>query len=188
MKSIYTITLCLFFAVGLWGQGKGGASLYGGITQAVSQDKTYTPDGYKQSGYHLGLDARLFGGTMYFGGGLEYHVLTLIPLEKNQYFGPEEKLSMIKTRFGLGFYVYRFTRSVYLRAKAYGTFNFNAAYDSDKIDYELVGTHAGAIGGIGLDIGAITFDFDYEHGLINAISERPDTKMNFYKFSVGFFF
>lgn len=170
--------------------GKGGAIIYAGITNATSQDAFLTPEGTAITGYHVGLDARLFSGTMYFGGGIQYHQLTLLASPDAEYFSPKKSHNLVKTRFGLGFNVHQFTHLITLRAKAYGSFNFNLEYDPDMVpqDYVYTGAYAGAIGGIGLDISFITIDLEYEKGLVNALSERPDSKLDIWTLSLGVFF
>lgn len=171
-------------------QGKGGAIIYTGITNATSKDALLTPEGTAITGYHVGLDARLFSGTMFFGGGVQYHNLTLLATPETEYFSPNLSHKVVKTRFGLGFNVHQFTHLVILRAKAYGCFNFNLGYDQDLVpaNYVYTGAYAGAIGGIGLDIGFIAIDIEYEKGLVNALSMRPDSKLDIWTLSLGFFF
>lgn len=191
MKKLWIIAIICLSSMACMAQGRGGASVYYGITHVISQDKNFTPEGQQQTGYHFGLDARLFSGTMFFGGGLEYHIVSLLPIENTEYFSPKTTLGIAKLRGGLGFNLFQITQKVVLRAKTYGTFNFNASYDaklSEEKGFEYVGAYAGAIGGLGLDIGAITLDFDYEYGLVNAVSDQKDSKMDFYKLSVGIFF
>ena len=171
-------------------QGKGGATIYTGITSASSKDPLLTPEGTAITGYHIGLDARLFSGTMFFAGGLQYHNLTLLATPDAEYFSPKKSHKVVKTRFGLGFNIHQFTHLIILRAKAYGSFNFNLEYDPDMVpsDFEYTGAYAGAIGGLGVDIGFIALDLEYEKGLVNALSQRPDSKLDIWTLSLGLFF
>jgi len=170
--------------------GKGGAIIYTGLTNATSQDNYFTPEGTAISGYHIGLDARLFSGTMYFGGGLQYHKLTLLAKEESDFFSPTPSHNLVKARFGLGFNIHQFTNLITLRAKLYGTFNFNMQWDKELVpeDYIFTGAYAGGIGGLGIDIGFVAIDVEYEKGLVNALSMRPDSKLDIWTLSVGFFF
>lgn len=189
-RLLIIIALFSFSALQIQAQGKPGASVYAGITSATSQDEFLTPEGTAITGYHIGLDARLFSGTMYFGGGLQYHKLTLLATPEAEYFGPKQAHNMIKTRFGLGFNVHQFTHLITLRAKVFGSFNFNLEYDPDLVpeDYVYTGAHAGAIAGLGVDISFITIDVEYEKGLVNALSERSDSKLDIWTVSMGVFF
>ncbi len=191
-RQLILIALISISAYGINAQtiGKGGASIYAGVTNATSQDAFLTPEGTAITGYHIGLDARLFSGTMYFGGGLQYHKLTLLASPETEYFSPEKSHNLVKTRFGLGFNIHQFTHLITLRAKAFGSFNFNLEYDQDMVpeNYEYTGAYAGAIGGIGLDISFITIDVEYEKGLVNALSQRPDSKLDIWTVSLGVFF
>jgi len=122
--------------------------------------------------------------------GAQYHRLTLLATPDAEFFSPKTSHNVVKTRFGLGFNIHQFTHLITLRAKAYGSFNFNLEYDRDLVpdEFEYTGAYAGAIGGIGLDIGFITVDFEYEKGLVNALSMRPDSKLDIWTMSAGFFF
>lgn len=190
LRLLIIISVIFFLAPQIHAQGKGGAIIYVGLTNANSKDLLLTPEGTSITGYHIGFDARLFSGTMFFGGGLQYHNLTLLATPEAQYLTPKESLNVVKTRFGLGFNIYQFTHLILLRAKAYGSFNFNLGYDRDLVPegFNYVAAHAGAIGGIGLDIGFIAIDLEYEKGIVNALSQRPDSKLDIWTFSVGFFF
>jgi len=192
LRLLIIITVITFSTLQLSAQtkGKGGATIYTGLTSATSQDELLTPEGTSITGYHVGLDARLFSGTMFFGGGIQYHKLTLLATEDAEFFSPEKSHNVVKTRFGLGFNIHQFTHLITLRAKAYGSFNFNLEYDPDMVpsNYEYTGAYAGAIGGLGVDIGFIAIDLEYEKGLVNALSMRPDSKLDIWTVSVGFFF
>ena len=188
LRILIILSVFTFSATQLIAQGKGGAIIYTGITNATSKDDLFTPEGTAITGYHVGLDARLFSGTMFFGGGIQYHNLTLLATSDAEYFTPKQAHKLIKTRFGLGFNIHQFTHLITLRAKAYGSFNFNLEYDPDLVPYEYTGAYAGAIGGIGVDISFISIDIEYEKGLVNAISKRPDSKLDIWTLSLGVFF
>ncbi len=188
LRIFIILSVISFAAPQLQAQGKGGAIIYTGLTNGTSSDKVFTPEGTAITGYHIGLDARLFSGTMYFGGGIQYHNLTLLATPDAEYLTPKESHSLLKTRFGLGFNLHQFTHLITLRAKVYGSFNFNLEYDPDLVPYEYTGAYAGAIAGLGIDISFITLDVEYEKGLVNAISMRPDSKLDIWTFSLGFFF
>lgn len=191
-KFLATTILVLLVSTLALAQGRGGARVYTGLTSATSKDALLTPEGTSITGYHVGLDARLFSGTMFFGGGIQYHKLTLLAQTEEDFFSPDNSLSVIKTRFGLGFNAHQFTHLIMLRAKVFGTFDFNSDYDRDLIpnneDYVYTGAYAGLVFGLGLDIGFITFDVEYEKGLVNALEKRPDSKLDYWTASVGFFF
>ena len=190
LRLLIILSMISFATSQLHAQGKGGASFYTGITSATSKDALLTPEGTAITGYHVGLDARLFSGTMFFGGGIQYHNLTLLATPDAEYFSPKKSHKVVKTRFGLGFNIHQFTHLISLRAKAYGSFNFNLEYDPDMVpsNYEYTGAYAGAIGGLGLDIGFIAIDVEYEKGLVNALSMRPESKLDIWTLSLGFFF
>lgn len=189
-RKLIIIALILTATLQIQAQGKGGAIIYSGITSATSEDEFLTPEGTAITGYHVGLDARLFSGTMFFGGGVQYHKLTLLATPEAEYFSPKKSHNLVKTRFGLGFNIHQFTHLIILRAKAYGSFNFNLEYDPEMVPsgYEYTGAYAGAIGGIGLDIGFISIDVEYEKGLVNALSQRSDSKLDIWTLSLGVFF
>ena len=46
----------------------------------------------------------------------------------------------------------------------------------------------GLVTGLGLDLKALTFDVEYQFGLINAYREQKDSKINSLSITLGFFF
>lgn len=190
LRLLILFSVLSFTTSEIYAQGKSGAIIYTGLTSATSKDILLTPEGTAITGYHVGLDARLFSGTMFFGGGIQYHNLTLLATPNAEYFSPEKSHKVVKTRFGLGFNIHQFTHLIALRAKAYGTFNFNLEYDRDMVpsNYEYTGAYAGALAGLGVDIGFIAIDVEYEKGLVNALSQRPDSKLDIWTLSLGLFF
>ena len=47
---------------------------------------------------------------------------------------------------------------------------------------------AGIATGLGMDIGPLTLDLEYQKGIINAYKNQKDSTFNVWSFAVGFFF
>jgi hypothetical protein len=59
----------------------------------------------------------------------------------------------------------------------------------DVEGYEVINdAWGGIVTGVGLDFGPLTADFEFHIGLVNSYKGQPDSKINTYAFTVGFFF
>jgi len=189
----------LFIAVLLWTgvslstvAAQGGMSVYSGISAAFSQDLNITPSGFGHYGYFVGADFRLHSGDLYFAGGGRYYFTSLIAEESASFFRNTETYRYISARFGFGFNIKHFGYNTRLRSKLFGVFNFAGTAPDNMIDtpgyQRLNDSSGGVVTGLGMDIGAVTLDLEYQFGLINAFQDQQDSKFNVMSFAVGLFF
>ena len=157
-----------------------GAHIFAGGVMVSSSDKNLTIPKSGALGYEVGLDARLNSDNMYFLVGGKYGVLG------------KKEFSYIKGRIGLGFDIFHFSHNIYLRTKIQGSLNFVNDYDSNiavNPGYEKVNDgFAGVNTGLGLTLGALMFDIDYEYGIFNVAFKQADSKINFLGLNVGYRF
>ena len=192
IKSLFIIGL-LWTGVSLSDTAaQGGMSIYSGISAAYSQDKNVTPSGFGHYGYFVGADFRLHSGDLYFAGGGRYYFTSLLPEESASFFRNTETYRYISARFGFGFNLKHFSYSTRLRSKLFGVFNFAGNQPNNMIDnpgyQRLNDSSGGLVTGLGMDIGALTIDLEYQFGLINAFRDQKDSKFDVMSFAVGFFF
>lgn len=190
MKHIigFIILFCLSVQIG-FGQ-YAGAQVSAGIASITNQDKSFTAEGTAHYGYHFGFDARLNEGSMYFLPGVHYYKISLMPTESMDFFGHEYSMTVIKGRMNLGF-IFDMSRVFKPRFKVGGVLNYlSDVTDPNPLNTGLdkINSTVGLNAGIGADISVFTVDFDYERGMSNGLKETPDSRFDYYTFSVGIFF
>ena len=170
------------------GYSQAGVKAYAGIITAYSQDDLITPEGYIHSGYTIGVDTRLDNDPMYFLIGGAFGTMDLISTKSLSYFDGD-KLTFIKGRFGLGFDVLRITSKIFITTKFAGVIKYIVSYDETLLtipEYDVInkGT-ATVLGGVGVTIGLLSVDFEYEYGLFNLYSEKKDTRFDYINITAG---
>jgi len=190
-KVLFLFNLLLLLTFIQTAQAQSGINVYAGLSSASNKSTLITPDGHAHNGYHIGADARLNEGKMYFLLGGQYHVIDYISSPESAYLSFDSKMSWIKLRVGLGFNLVEFTDHIAITAKALGGINVISSYPSilagAPYDNYNTGT-AGASLGLGADIFNITVNVEYEKGFFNAVNMVSGTEFDFLTFSVGFLF
>ncbi|NNE27186.1 MAG: hypothetical protein HKN09_10110 [Saprospiraceae bacterium] len=184
-----TLTTLIFLGVLQFSlNGQAGIQFYGGVSQASNRDISITPEGQSHSGHHLGVDARLNEGKMFFALGVEYAKLNFMADDSRQYFSVENPMHWIKFRVGLGYTLVDLGDDICIRAKTYGSINTLSNYPDTMEDAPYSNYNSGvaaAVMGLGLDIKAITIDIEYEYGFFNAVNQVKGTEFDFLKLSLG---
>lgn len=182
------LPLILFSYMSFTSTGQTGIQFYGGISNATNKDIQITPEGQSHAGYHIGADARLLEGNMYFVLGGQYHNIEFVAKEDKNYFSVANKMKWLKMRVGLGFQVFKLSDAVIFRAKSLVSFNFITDIPTDIVapytNYNS-GTLGGVLG-IGIDAFNITFDVEYEKGFFKAVNLVSGTEVNFFTMSLGY--
>lgn len=183
-------TVVLIFALYISSVAQSGVGFYAGYTTAFTTDKVSTPSRTAHFGYLVGFDARLNDDEFHFKGGLEYFSFDLIsnsnpiPIKKGQ-------MKMLKVRGGFGLHLAKLSENSILRAKLLGSLQFVRDYDKDALvipEYTRINENlAGVATGIGVDIGKLTIDLEFDYGLFNLYFKKPNSKLHFINFNVGFF-
>lgn len=167
-----------------------GIGFYAGYTTAFTTDKISTPSRTAHFGYLVGFDARLIDDELHFKGGLEYLSFDLIsnsnpsPFKKGQ-------IKMLKFRGGFGLHLAKLSENSILRTKILGSIQLIRDYDKDALvipEYNRINENlAGVATGIGVDIGKLTLDLEFDYGLFNLYFRKPKSSLHFINFNVGFF-
>jgi hypothetical protein len=170
------------------GYSQAGAKAYAGLVTAYSYDDIITPEGHVHSGYVVGIDARLNNERMYFLLGGSYGTMDLISSKSLSYFGGD-KLNFVKGRIGLGFDVLRITPKIFITSKFVGVIKYVVSYDKNLLtipEYDIIndGT-ATVLGGVGVRVGLLSVDFEYEYGLFNLYSQKKNTRFDYINVTVG---
>ena len=173
--------------------GQSGFNVYAGLTQATNRDALITPEGTSHPGFHIGCDARLNSGGMYFIVGGQYHKLDFLAQEANSFLTVEETMIWLKLRVGLGYTLFSINDKMSLRAKTLGSINVISTYPTALDSAPYAGTNyntgtAGLLAGLGLDLYFLTIDVEYERGFFNAVNMIKGTEYDFLTLSVGFLF
>lgn len=166
-----------------------GIQIYGGISEAKNKSVLVTPEGKSHTGWHIGADARLNEGKMYFIAGLQYHVIDFIAQEDKSYFSSDESYSWTKIRVGLGYNVVNFNDNIFLRGHTLGTFNLISGVPNESPNTMITNYNSGTAGvnlGLGFDIYNFTIDASYELGFFKLVNMMPETEMDFLTFSIGY--
>lgn len=190
-EKIFLITVIIFIIgfTSIQLSSQAGLQLYGGLTSATNKSTTITPEGSSHNGWHIGADARLNQGKMYFLMGLQYHKIDLLPTSDNILTTETYKYSWTKVRVGLGYKVIEFSDHIFLRGHTLVSLNLingvtNDAGPTVYTDYNA-GT-AGANLGLGLDIYNFTLTAAYEIGFFNLGNMLEGSEMDFLTLSVGY--
>ena len=168
--------------------GQAGAKIYAGPLIAYSYDEIITPNGTVHSGFVAGIDARLNNDRMYFLLGVNYGQLDIIATKSPSFFG-DDKMTFVKGRIGLGFDIIRINPRLFITGKFAGTLNYAVDFDTELLkipNYQTIndGT-AGLVGGLGVRMGFVNIDFEYEYGLFNQYNLRKDTRFDFLALTLG---
>lgn len=188
MKVLKSIFLFSFLILAGLLSAQSGLQFYGGLSSANNNDLLITPDGHSHSGFHLGADARLVDGKMYFILGGQYHKISFLSSPEKSYFSVDEGFNWMKLRVGLGFNLFQITDNINFRAKSLISFNFISQVPTD-IAAPYSNYNGGTVGGvlgIGFDIYNFTIDAEYEKGFFKAVNMVDGTEFNFFTFSLGY--
>lgn len=168
-----------------------GLVIQSGLSMLYSKDTNITLPNQAHYGYMIGADARLLDGDLYFIIGGQYHSTSLASTGSPSFFsGHDWKIMM--TRMGVGFNVLRLTEKLSIRSKALISINFTLDSPSGGLNipnYEKVNDSFLGIGtGLGITLGAIDLDLDYQYGFINAYNKQSKSTFDAWTLMAGFHF
>ncbi len=169
-----------------------GFNPYAGLVFSSNRDAAATTNGDAQMGFLIGIDARITKDQPQFIIGGQYIQMSLLGAG-DSFFGHEQSLKILKGRIGAGMTIKEFSRDMRLRGRVLGSLDYTYLYQSDVISgrashRRINDAVIGVLGGLGLDYGKITFDLEYEAGLINYYYKEPNSKQDYFTFHVGYLF
>lgn len=167
--------------------GQGGGYVNGGLVWGKNKFEGVTPNGERHVGFKAGVDMSLNSGNMFFLPGFHY-MRVGFNTERSTFFSPVIPLEIIKGRFGLGFILHH-GRRIKVRSKVQGAMHWVInAHTIDLNNSKLNEGYAGVDLGLGLSIGALTIDVEYEKGVINSVYKISSSHFDFLYATIGFFF
>lgn len=187
----YFLTICTLVLLSFSALAQdGGMRIYAGATSMANQDDAINPSGFAHSGYHLGVDARLFSGGMSFLVGGRYTLLSKSALENFRISSHDSSLTLMSGRVGLDFNIISVSNLFRLRSKALASFDVIMAQTGPPTTtgFKLNDGWLGIVTGIGADIGFAIVDIEYEIGVVNGYNKMKESTFNTLTLSVGFFF
>jgi len=193
MKKVAFILFALFqFALIGYGQ-TAGLVLQTGLTASYSKTPNLTAAKQAHYGWMAGADARILDGGLYFMLGAQYHQTQILSTEKPEFFNND--LEMMKFRLGMGFTLVKLSYKSFIRSKVLGSVNFvldgpdtKPYFPNSPQPANLNDSSLGLTTGIGLTLGALDFDLDFEYGVLNLVFKQPKSTFDSFTFMVGFHF
>jgi hypothetical protein len=186
-KKFLLIFVIVFISIySSWSQSP-GLVVQAGLSSAFSHDKNITPSGKGHYGWVVGADARLLDGGLYFLMGGQYHRLNLVA-ESTPLPFTNKDWGIFTGRFGIGFNFWRIHERLALRSKLLCSINFNQDVDISKLmqPYDRINDSFLGIGsGLGLTLGILEFDVDFQYGVLNAYNKQKDTNFNMINLVAG---
>ncbi len=189
MKKLLLLSVILMFYFNMSGQA--GAHVHGGLLAGQFNTTNLTPEGTTHRGWRVGVDARLNSGKMFFTGGVHYFKYSFDAADGGEYFNTGDSFTIQKGRFGLGWNLIEIPLIMRLRAKLMGSINLITAPDDRDLpsQYERMNDgYASLDFGLGVDVLFFTIDLEYEKGMLNAVNQAPDTKLDYWSLTAGVFF
>jgi len=168
-----------------------GAHVYGGISALRFSNDIMTPEGTAHRGYHIGLDARLNPGDLYFVAGLCFHNLNLTASSDKNYFSIDNKMQFLKMRVGMQAHIIKLTSAIQIRAKVLLVGTRVLDYQRSSLPGNFTAINeigGGVLFGIGAELLAFTMDLSYDLGLTDGLLDVEGSKVHVISFNVGFFF
>lgn len=190
MKFFQTILFYFIFLVFATGQAP-GLVIQTGITTSYSKDANITSGKGLHYGWMVGADARILEGDLYFLIGGQYHKTSLKSSTSPDFFKNND-WTLMHGRCGIGFNIFRINEKISFRSKLLGSVNFIMDAPTKALnipDYELLNdSFLGAVTGLGITIGSIDIDLDFQYGLINSYFKRPKSTFDIWTLMAGFHF
>lgn len=167
-----------------------GLAIQAGLTTAYAKDNNITTANQAHYGWMVGADARLLDNDLYFIIGGQFHNTSLKSTSGPQFFTNDLKVFM--GRAGIGFNVFRFSEKMSLRSKIVGSLNYVIDAPDKGLNIpgfmELNDAYAGGATGVGLTIGALDLDLEFQYGFINAFYKQPKSTFDIWTLMAGFHF
>lgn len=191
MKFVYSVIVCYFVITFNISAQSPGLVIQTGVSTAYAKDGNITFKNQAHYGYFIGADARILEGSMYFIIGGQYHVTSLGSTSDPSFFTNND-WKILMGRLGLGFDIIKLSDNLALRSKLLGSINFNLESPENVLNKQgydtLNDSFLGATTGVGVTIGFIDIDLDFQYGLINAYTKQPKSTFDFWTLGVGVHF
>lgn len=187
MKNINSI-LFLFLLFACSEISAQGATIYAGTSTARNQNETFTPEGTKHSGYHIGMDAKLGDDGFAIVAGAQYNSFGYVASDKFS-FSHEQKLNMIKGRLGITFRVFKMGDFVDFNWKALGSIDYLLSHPEEHSEPAKFNEGTmGVVLGPEFKFKFLSLSFEYEKGFFRGFNMIDNSSFNYFNTSLGFSF
>ena len=191
MKFVHSVIICFFLNAFNISAQSPGLVIQTGMSTAYAKDGNITFKNQAHYGYFIGADARIIEGSMYFIIGGQYHATSLGSTSDPTFFTNND-WNILMGRLGLGFDIIKFSDNLALRSKLLGSINFNLDSPENALNKQgydtLNDSFLGATTGVGVTIGFIDIDLDFQYGFINAYTKQPKSTFDFWTLGDGVHF
>lgn len=168
-----------------------GLVIQTGLTTAYAKDFNITNNKGMHFGWMVGADGRLLDGDLYFIIGGQFHKTSLRSSTTPDFFKNND-WTLIHGRCGIGFNIFRINEKMSLRSKVLGSVNFLFDAPANALNIpgytKLNDSFLGAATGIGITLGSIDLDLEFQYGIINAYNEQPKSTFDIWTLMAGFHF
>lgn len=162
-----------------------------GLLSGSNKLETLTPDDFSHSGWRIGIDQQILGKGVYLLGGLHYVRFNEEARSGTNFFETDPAIQILKPRAGIGITPLALTDLLKLRLKGMASYNYFLAFEGERASFDSDKIKSGYLNldiGIGVTVGILTVDLEYELGLNDVIEDLSDSQFRFLTVSAGLMF
>jgi len=162
-----------------------------GLLSGSNSLQTLTPDDFSHSGWRVGVDQQVFGKGVYILSGIHYVRFNEEARNGTDFFDTDPAIQILKPRAGIGITPLALSKFFKIRGKALASYNYFLAFEGEDATFETDKIKSGYMNldlGLGVTVGILTLDVEYEMGLNDVIEDLADSKYRFLSVSAGFMF
>lgn len=181
----------LIFSVCTIGAASTQTHMHFGLLSGSNKLETLTPKDFSHSGWRIGIDQQILGKGLYLLGGLHYVRFNEEARSGTNFFETDPAIQILKPRVGIGITPIAFTDLLKLRFKGMASYNYFLAFEGERASFESDKIKSGYMNldiGVGVTVGIITVEIEYELGLNNVIEDLSDSQFRFLTVSAGLMF
>ena len=183
------LTLSLIITVTLLANSQ--THMHFGLLSGSNKLETLTPDDFSHSGWRIGIDQQILGKGVYLLGGLHYVRFNEEARSGTNFFETDPAIQILKPRAGIGITPLALTDLLKLRLKGMASYNYFLAFEGERASFDSDKIKSGYLNldiGIGVTVGILTVDLEYELGLNDVIEDLSDSQFRFLTVSAGLMF
>lgn len=165
--------------------------MYFGLLSGSNSLETLTPKEFSHSGWKVGIDQQLVGKGIYLIGGVQYERFNEEARMGTNFFETAPAIQILKPRAGIGITPLGFTDLFKIRLKGLASYNYFLAFEGEEASFETEKIKSGYMNldlGVGVTVGILTVDIEYELGLNDVIEDLSDSQFRFLSISAGLMF
>ncbi|MEE9372874.1 MAG: hypothetical protein V3V00_07445 [Saprospiraceae bacterium] len=188
MKKLLLVLIVSFCTIGIVSSQ---THMHFGLLSGSNKLETFTPKDFSHSGWRIGIDQQILGKGIYLLGGLHYVRFNEEARNGTNFFETSPAIQILKPRAGIGITPFALTDLFKIRLKGLVSYNYFLAFKGETVTFETEKIKSGYLNldlGVGVTVGFITVDIEYELGLDGTIKDLDDSKFRFLSVSAGLMF